>query len=153
MSTKAAPATAASAAQQRKARRAPRRHSTAATATYATKAASTNPSGRTRSSTGPPPVSAGLNGNVPYWSADDKVLERWSKMTLEEQNGAFLRSRFLPFYLESWTRDAEPLPAQASIPPTLSRPPPPANHQPITATFNNGYPYRYRRISPCISVA
>ncbi|KAJ3071789.1 Non-essential glycogen phosphorylase [Podochytrium sp. JEL0797] len=43
--------------------------------------------GRTRSMTGPPPVSAGASGgSVPYWSADEAALERWNAMTLEEKN-------------------------------------------------------------------
>ncbi|KAI9344247.1 carbohydrate phosphorylase-domain-containing protein [Obelidium mucronatum] len=53
---------------------------------YSASSNATNPNGRTRSSTGPPPVSAGGLDKLPFWSADDKVLERWNAMTLEELN-------------------------------------------------------------------
>ncbi|KAJ3020905.1 UNVERIFIED_CONTAM: Non-essential glycogen phosphorylase [Siphonaria sp. JEL0065] len=53
---------------------------------YAASSNATNPNGRTRSSTGPPPVSAGALDQRFYWSADEKVLERWTAMTLEELN-------------------------------------------------------------------
>ncbi|KAJ3243784.1 Non-essential glycogen phosphorylase, partial [Chytriomyces hyalinus] len=43
-------------------------------------------SGRTRSSTGPPPLSAGGSGMTAFWSADESALKRWNELTEEESN-------------------------------------------------------------------